>query len=109
MTRKIKGGGVHQDLNLQRHHNHHQEDTYTPTTTRPLHVCERVFYFICYRKQQLELSGHKFRIVQTKSNGENDQKKVVDLDEFYNFVVEDFHLKTFHIPKFCSKFLYFEI
>ena len=34
----------------------------------------------------------KFWIVQTKSDGEMTSIKVVDIDEFYNFVVDDFFI-----------------
>jgi hypothetical protein len=39
------------------------------------------------------------------SDGKSIKTKVVDLDENYNFVVDDlFHLKSFEIPKVWLKF-----
>jgi hypothetical protein len=35
--------------------------------------------------------------------------KVLDLDEFYNFYVHDFQLKSFSVPKWHLKLLFFEI
>jgi hypothetical protein len=39
-----------------------------------------------------QISKFKFRIVQMKFDGEMAKTKVVDLDEFYNFVVDDFSI-----------------
>jgi hypothetical protein len=48
--------------------------------------------------------------VPMASDGEMTKIKVVDLDDFYNFVVRDsFILKSFVIQKFYSKFSYFKI
>ena len=43
-------------------------------------------------------------------DGEMTKTKVLDLNEFSNYVVDNFfHLKSFNVPKFCLKFSYFEI
>ena len=57
-----------------------------------LYVCERSsISFYLLQKSWLELSRYKFWIVHTNSNGKKwPKQKVVDRDEFYNFVVDDF-------------------
>jgi len=52
----------------------------------------------------------KFKITQTNLDEEMTNIKIVGLNEIYNFIVYNFfHLKSFTLPKFCSKFLYTEV
>ena len=51
----------------------------------------------------------KFWIVETLSDEEMTKIKVVNLDEYYNFYVHDFHLKSFGMSNSCLKLSFLKI
>jgi len=42
--------------------------------------------------ETLKILKFEFQIIQTKSDGEMTKTKFIDLNEFYNFVVDDFSI-----------------
>ena len=51
-----------------------------------------VFYFICYSKHALSYQNIKILNYSIKLYGEKTKTKVLNIDEFYNFDVDDFSI-----------------